>query len=141
LFSSAIAPALQAAFLETEFRVLGPRPFTLWVGEASTALAEAHRQHAVACSAYLTAHNPWSETLPDSENDARQTGLLRGLAQEGLHFVEGIGQHPSNGWPGEASLLIFGLSLVAAKALGQRWEQNAIVWSGADAVPRLILLR
>ena len=28
-----------------------------------------------------------------------------------------------------------------AKALGARLEQNGIVWSGADAVPQLILLR
>ena len=34
------------------------------------------------------------------------------------------------------------LSLVeAAKALGTRLEQNAIVWAGGDAVPQLILLR
>ena len=29
----------------------------------------------------------------------------------------------------------------AAKALGTRLEQNGLVWSGADAVPQLILLR
>jgi len=34
-----------------------------------------------------------------------------------------------------------GLSLEASKSLGARFEQNAIVWSGADAVPQLILLR
>ena len=31
--------------------------------------------------------------------------------------------------------------LAAAKALGLRYQQNAIVWAGADAVPTLILLR
>ncbi len=52
-----------------------------------------------------------------------------------------IGQHPSNSWAGEESFLVFGVSLEAAKALGRRFEQNAIVWSAADAVPQLILLR
>ena len=42
---------------------------------------------------------------------------------------------------GEASYLIFGLTLEAAKMLGMRLEQNAIVWAGVDAVPQLILLR
>jgi hypothetical protein len=32
------------------------------------------------------------------------------------------------------------LALEAAKTSGTRMEQNAIVWSGADAVPQLILL-
>jgi hypothetical protein len=52
-----------------------------------------------------------------------------------------IGQHPSNAWAGEESFLCFGISLEAAKALGRRFEQNAIVWSAADAIPQLILLR
>lgn len=33
------------------------------------------------------------------------------------------------------------ISLEAAKELGARYEQNAIVWAGADAMPQLILLR
>jgi hypothetical protein len=33
------------------------------------------------------------------------------------------------------------LKLEAAKTLGRALRQNAIVWSDADAVPRLILLR
>ncbi len=34
-----------------------------------------------------------------------------------------------------------GLPLEEARALGNEFEQNAIVWSGPDAVPKLILLR
>ena len=55
--------------------------------------------------------------------------------------MQGLGEHPTNGWPGEASYLIFGLTLEAAKMLGMRLEQNAIVWTGADTVPQLVLLR
>ena len=58
-----------------------------------------------------------------------------------LEFVAGIGQHPSNQWPGEPSYLVFGLTLEAAKTLGTRLEQNAIVWNGSDGTPQLILLR
>ena len=65
----------------------------------------------------------------------------RELGQRSLACVEGTGQHPSNRWPGEASYLIFGLTLEATKTLGTRLEQNAIVWKGTDAVPQLVLLR
>jgi hypothetical protein len=37
--------------------------------------------------------------------------------------------------------LILGLSLAAAKVLAQDFEQNAFVWSGADAKPQLVVLR
>ena len=67
--------------------------------------------------------------------------LGRALRQRSLICLEGVGRHPANQWPGEVSYLILGLTLDAAKTLGTRLEQNAIVWSGADAVPRLILLR
>ena len=61
------------------------------------------------------------------------------LKTRGLAFVDAIGQHPTNGWAGEPSFLVFGLPLDAAKTLCARLEQNGFVWSGADAVPRLIV--
>ena len=111
------------------------------MGETCPALAAVHKLHRVDCSAYITACNPFSQVLDDKANAERHAALGRELGQRSLASIEGIGQHPSNQWPGEASYLIFGLTLEAAKTLGTRLEQNAIVWAGADAVPQLILLR
>jgi len=63
------------------------------------------------------------------------------LGTRGLALIDAIGQHPTNGWAGESGFLVFGLTLEAAKTLCPRLEQNGFVWSGADAVPRLILLK
>jgi hypothetical protein len=63
------------------------------------------------------------------------------LAGRSLAFAPGVGQHPHYGWPAEDSFLVFGLTLEAAKVLGGRLEQNGFVWSGADAVPQLVMLR
>jgi len=63
------------------------------------------------------------------------------LRLRSLPFIERVGQHPSNRWAPEPSFLVLGLSLEAAKALGSRHEQNAIVWCGIDATPQLVLLR
>lgn len=71
----------------------------------------------------------------------RQEDLANELKQRSLIFIDGIGQHPSKEWPGEPSYLVFGLKLEAAKTLGVKYEQNAIIWTGSDAVPQLILLR
>jgi hypothetical protein len=111
------------------------------VGQASAELLAAHKRRKTHCSAFLTACNPLSRTFDAASNAERQAALAQELNNRGLAFESGIGQHPSNGWPGEESFLVYGLELEAAKALGMRIEQNAFVWCGADAVPQLILLR
>lgn len=141
LFESIIDAGTVQAFRETEYRVHGDEPFTLRVGETCSALAAAHKRHGVECSAYVTACNPFSQILDDEANAERHAALGREINQRSLARIEGIGQHPSNQWPGEASHLIFGLTLTAAKVLGTRLKQNAIVWAGGDGVPQLILLR
>lgn len=129
------------AYRDTEYRVHGDEPFILRIGQASHALVAAHKRHRVDCSAYITACNPYSQQLDVAANARRHADLGHELRRRSLTAFEGLGQHPSNRWPGEASYLVLGLTLEAAKTLGNRLEQNAIVWSGADAIPQLILLR
>jgi hypothetical protein len=139
--SSEIDTATLQAYEETEFRVFGSSPTVLTIGRQSPDLAQLHKSHAVGCSAFITAYNPFSAALDDVANAKRQASLAEELRQRSLGFVDGVGQHPSNEWPGEPSFLVFGLTLEAAKVLGRRLEQNAIVWSGPEAVPELVLLR
>jgi hypothetical protein len=129
------------AYLETHYRVFGDTPTTLKVDEANPVLAVLHEANAVQSSAFITACNPFSQTSDDASNAARQQTLRSELKARELTFIEGIGQHPSNNWPGEASFLVLGLSLDAAKALGAQHGQNAIIWADTDATPRLVLLR
>ena len=138
---SVIDAGMIQAYRETHYEVHGAEPFTLRVDEPSPELAAAHRKHRTDCSAYITACNPLSEDVGAEVNARRHTELGRELARRSLAYTEGIGQHPSNQWPGEPSYLVFGLTLEAARVLGRSLEQNAILWSDADAVPRLILLR
>lgn len=143
--SSILSPALLRAYEETHYCINAATPdqaeFVLRVGEVSKPLAAVHKKSGVDCSAFVTACNPWSESLPDAENAMRQARLLQVLRVRSLRWFDGIGQHPSNQWPGESSVLILGLSLVAAKVLAQDFEQNAFVWSGADARPQLVVVR
>ena len=140
-FESIIDAATVRAYRETDYKAHGDHPFTLRVDETCPALAAAHKRHRVDCSAYITACNPFSQLLDKKANAERHAALGRKISRRSLASIEGIGQHPSNPWHGEASYLIFGLTLEAAKTLGTRLEQNAIIWTGANAVPQLILLR
>jgi hypothetical protein len=138
---TAIDDATLRAYRETEYRVHGDAPLTLKIDKPSAPLAALHQRLHVASSAFITAANPFSQPCDASQNDARQHALADELAQLGFAAIPGIGQHPDNGWPGEPSFLVPGIPLEAARTLGTKYGQNAIVWSGADAVPRLILLR
>jgi hypothetical protein len=143
--TSILAPALLRAYEETHYCVNAATPdqteIVLRVGEVSKPLAAVHKKAGVDCSAFVTACNPWSESLSDAENAMRQASLLQALRLRSLRWLDGIGQHPSNQWPGESSVLILGLSLAAAKVLAQDFEQNAFIWAGADAKPQLVVLR
>ncbi|WP_109476615.1 DUF3293 domain-containing protein [Paraburkholderia sp. C35] len=138
---SAIPRETIQAYLETHYQVHGSTPTWLEIGQYNTTLAALHAAHRVTSSAFITACNPFSEPLDASSNAHRQKALAEDIGQLGARSIDGIGQHPSNAWPGEPSFLVLGLSLDKAKALGVKHGQNAIVFCGEDAVPRLILLR
>jgi hypothetical protein len=138
---SELDASLVTAYQQTEYRVTEGEPFALRVDEPCPALLGLYRAKNVSCAAFITACNPFSRELTDVENAVRQTELACELKRRSLSYLEGIGQHPSGDWPGEPSFLALGLALEAAKSLGKVYDQNAIIWCGADAVPNLVLLR
>jgi hypothetical protein len=138
---SELDPQLLQAYRETHYQVHAPEPFTLHIGQASSELSALHRTHGVKCSAFITAFSPYSQQLSKAENEARQEDFRGELKRRSLRFYEGLGQHPSGNWPGEPSFLVLGLSLEAAKVMGVRLQQNALVWAGVDAVADLVVLR
>lgn len=119
----------------------GGQAFTLRIDEPSAELREAHARNGVSCSAFLTACNPGSQRIVDHENRRRHATLIRVLTAAGLRHWPGFGIDPDRSWPDEPSRLVFGIPLDEARTLGKRFAQNAMVWAGADAVPRLVLLR
>lgn len=140
--ASSIDDDIIQAYRGTEYRVVVPAgQFTLRIGEASDALLALHAAHGVQSSLFITAWNPYSRPTSAEDNVLRQDALQRDLRELGGVFFEGVGQHPTNGSPGEPSLLALSVELEQGKDLGHRYEQNAVVWCGSDAVPQLILLR
>ena len=139
--NSFIDQSLLQSYLETEYYVHSNISVTLKIGAASPQLAALHRTYQAESSAFITAFNPFSQTLDETGNAKRQTALLIGLQQRSLSYIGAIGQHPTNGWPGEPSFLVLGLCRAEAMLLGSQYEQNAIVWCNRDAVPELVLLR
>lgn len=134
-------PALVAAYRATHYRVFTPTPFDLRLDLYSAQLDALMHAAEVEGAAFVTAWNPRGENLAPDLNRERQDALRETLRGRGLRFVEGFGAHADDESRGEESLLVLGLDRAEACSLGQELEQNAVLWSARDAVPRLILLR
>jgi len=76
----------------------------------------------------ITASNPYSQILSELENQQRHHLLIEHLRKLQLLTFPAVGKDKEEVWIPETSLLILGIELIEAIAIGQRFEQNAIVY-------------
>ena len=136
---SAIFPRLLQSYMHADYHVDAEPIFVLKVGIFSPPLARLYQLNKCDCAAFLTASNPLSRDVGDIENAALQSKLVHELSGRSLKLIDGAGMDSQGKWPHEASFLVFGLSLEASRTLARKYEQNAFIWSGKNAVPQLIL--
>lgn len=133
-----LPPDLMQAFFDTHYIVHHEAPFVMHIGQPCPELKNLMAQHNALSAAFITAWNPFSQTLHAKENQESQDDLKANIKKRGLICIDGIGKHPSNNWPGEVSVLVLGLALEAAKSLARHYEQHAFVWAAGDGVPELV---
>ena len=133
-----LSPEVIQAYLETNYQA---GDILLQVGLESRRLQAAMAEYGVTGCVFITAWNPYSQANDDVSNAKAQDLLRSEVGLRGWPAVEGFGKHPSNDWPAEASLLVFGPGREEARALGRRFGQNAVVWTDYNAVPQLELLQ
>ncbi|MEY3160102.1 MAG: hypothetical protein RIT25_93 [Planctomycetota bacterium] len=129
------------AWRELHYVLRGPQPLTLRIGTECRALAPLYVRWGVDSCTFVTAGNPEGKPLDGTTNAARHAALRSELEHRRIPFLESAGGTGDDGKPQEPGLFVFGLGLDEARALGTKWEQHALVWAGADAVARLVLLR
>ena len=142
--TSQLPPALQQAYRNALYQVDTTKSAvaqTLRVGERNDWLGQQLGRQSIQAACYLTACNPWGQILEPAENAARMRALRQELDSEGWQYLEGFGQDPLGQWPAEDSVLIWGMDAETARQWGRHWQQNAVLWSDADARPRLLWLR
>jgi hypothetical protein len=142
LVPSDIPADLIDAYRAAEYRIdLGEEVFSLHLQEHSPELARLLAESGQRCALFMTAYNPRSEVHDPGANHAAHVRLRTALEPLAAQILEGVGLDPSGSWPAEPGYLALGVEREAAAALGRQFGQNAVVWSGADAVSKLILLR
>ena len=137
-----IHPDKLRAYLSTAYR-LGhtEQDIVLCIGVRSERLAAQFAATGKHCGAFLTAYNPrgcMQSELANASAHSRLADVLQGLKYT---FIEGAGIGTDGEWPAERSYFVPGMDLALAKSIGIQFDQDAIVWIGADAIPQLILLR
>ena len=137
-----IHPDKVRAYLATDYRLgHAAQDIVLTIGQRSDRLAALFAAKGVNCGAFLTAYNPRGTLQPEAANHLAHAQLATQLEQLGHEVIAGAGSEKGTDWAAEESYFALGLALAPAKAMGTHFDQDAIVWVGADAEPQLILLR
>lgn len=94
-------------------------------------------------AAVLTAYNPRSEIRTASENRRANEALAEELRRCGLEPRAALahGSGPGQERWDEPGFLVTGGELRAVVTLAARFDQNAILWIGADGVPVIVSAR
>jgi predicted secreted protein len=122
------------------YEVIGCPPLILSVDVFNPSLASLYKLRFVKSCAFLTAGTSAVQPTTELENLQLRLPLGAELQKRSLNFSEGVVKHSSPQSPDQESLLIWALSLEAAKMLGIKYGQSTILWCGLDAVPRLVAL-
>lgn len=127
---------LEQAYRATDYCVTLPGGSEiLHIDRCSPRLQDCLKGETLQTFAIISAYNPGSRLLDVVENQARHADLLARL-QAGVRHETRHVAHQGD-WPDEYGVLIFGITETTATALGRTFGQNAILFGGADAIPRL----
>jgi hypothetical protein len=133
-------PALYEAYRSTRYSAwTEDEELVLQVDEPNPTLERLMRREDVRGGCFVTAWNPCGENTDPDANMAANARLHATLQSKGWRVFEGEGKGEAGDWPAEASFLALGCSLDDASGLCVDFRQNAVLWFGSDAVPRLIL--
>ena len=142
LSSTAITPDKITAYKSTCYCVgETASAFTLRIDVPSEDLQQLYQVTGQNCAVFITAFNPYGTEQRSKANLTAHAQLGDYLHAISPRVIEGAGTDPSGEWPPERSFLALGIDHSTACRLGKRVHQDAVVWAGADAVPRLVLLR
>lgn len=139
---SQIAAEKIRAYRATDYR-LGhtDKDIVIAVGLRSCRLAALFATKGINCGAFLTAFNPQGALQTDLENEQAHHELASKLKALHVEVIEGSGSEEGTDWPSEKSYFALGLNREDSIAIGNHFNQDAIVWVDQNAVPELILLR
>ena len=135
-----ISPEQLDAYTKADYVVFSDRQVVLRVGKKNDQLDELINAEGAKTAAFVTAANPRGDKRSEKENGVANAALQSFVQAAGYPHFWGEGRDPFGSWA-EPSFLVIGIYRANAEALGQLFEQNAIVFCEIGRAPELIILR
>ena len=135
-----ISPEQLDAYTKADYVVFSDRQVVLRVGKKNEQLDELIKAEGAQTAAFVTAANPRGEKRAEKENGVANAALQSFVQAAGYPHFWGEGRDPFGSWS-EPSFLVIGIYRANAEALGQLFEQNAIVFCEVGRAPELVVLR
>jgi len=136
-----INPELMKSYKSADYHVDATPSFILKIGMHSPELESIYKTSHKHSAAFITAFNPYSQEISNQENKDRNHKLEELIQSLHFDYIHGEGKCGDGEWDGEESFLIFGISEKQASGIGEKFEQNAIIWCDKNAIPQLLLLK
>jgi hypothetical protein len=139
-----MSPEQRDAYEKADYVVFSDPQVVLRIGKRSEALDDLISAEGATTAAFVTAANPRGEKRSEKENGVANAALQSFVQAAGYPHFWGEGRDPEGRDPGswrEPSFLVIGIYRANAEALGQLFEQNAIVFCEIARPPELIILR
>lgn len=129
---------LERAYRATTYRVFLPQgEFVLRLDTPCVELADWLLARGYPGFAIMTAFNPGQRRLSAADNVGRQSALECDLLEGNYEPYASENRPDDAAAPVEESCFVPDIAREDALALAEDYEQNAIVWGGADGIPRL----
>jgi hypothetical protein len=134
-----LSPELVDAYRNAEYVVFADPHVVIRIGEKNAEVDALISAEGATTAAFVTAANPGGERRSDMENGVANAALQNFVAAAGYPHCWGQGRDANGSWS-EPSFLVIGIYRANAEALGQLFEQNAIVFCELGRAPELVLL-
>jgi hypothetical protein len=133
-----VPDGLNNAFRQTDYSFTdGGSTIVMRLDGANLELLSYLGKKQISSWAYITAWNPTSLPQADACNQSQQQHLLEHLKVYEIFKGEGKGR--DGNWPPEESYFVAGISREDAITLGKEFRQTAILVSGKNLEPELVL--
>src|SRR5262245_13192810 len=123
-----IPQPLIVAYAAAHYVVFGEPDIILKIGEPNAHLDALLQAKGANVAAFVSGANPHGERRNLVRNVVAFQFLKILLRKSHFLYYEGEGRDPTGEWPPEGSVLVLDIPRDEAAALGNRFEQNAIVY-------------
>ena len=132
-----ISKELLLGYEATCYSVVNPK-IDIYLKKVNAELNSFLKEHNFTSWCFITAWNPFSKALTLDKNNELNALLEADLKEYNIYPAEG--KDTLGDWPPEISFFVGNISREQAIFLGEKYEQNAIVFGTVDELPELIIL-